>query len=173
MGVLTATAATVVGAYDIESFAEPNQRIELAANEPGVLNALPVREGDAVREGQVVAMLDLEVLEAQRDVLAARAAATGAIASAEAELRLRQLRLDALRELDARGHASPSELRRAEADLSIAQAGVVDVESILIFVAFQPYSQQGILRVRHAVYASPPGVFRLVVRRHRSQEPKC
>lgn len=115
------------GAYDIESFAEPNRKVDLAANEPGVVDALNVKEGDTVHAGQLIASLDVEVLQSQMDVFQFRAKATGGIESASAELKLRQQRLAAIEELDARGHANNAELQRALADVQIAKAALQNV----------------------------------------------
>ncbi|MDA0658305.1 MAG: efflux RND transporter periplasmic adaptor subunit [Planctomycetota bacterium] len=114
-------------AYDIESFAEPNRRVDLAANEPGVVDALHVKEGDTVNTDQLLASLDVEVLQSQMDVFQFRARATGGIESASAELNLRQRRLETIQELDARGHANQAELQRALADVQIAKASLQNV----------------------------------------------
>jgi RND family efflux transporter MFP subunit len=85
---------------------------------------MTVREGDAVKKGQRLATLDLDVLMASLDIARARAEATARLDSAEAELALRTTRLEKLKLLAASGNARPQEVERATADVEIAQAAV-------------------------------------------------
>ena len=112
-------------ATNIDGFTEPYRNIQVAAAEPGVITALHVREGDIVKPGQLLATLDIEVLEAARKVAEAGKNSQGAIQSAAARLDLKQNRLKRLRELLAGGHANPEEVAVAEADVLIAAADLL------------------------------------------------
>ena len=112
-------------ATNIDGFTEPYRNIQVAAAEPGVITALHVREGDTVKPGQLLATLDIEVLEAARKVAEAGKSSQGAIQSATARLDLKRNRLARLRELLASGHANPEEVAVAEADVLIAAADLL------------------------------------------------
>jgi RND family efflux transporter MFP subunit len=119
-----ARAAPTQGAV-VEGFAEPFQEIEVAAGaETGLIAEILVHEGDRVRQGQVVAKLDTSVLDASLEISRRRAEFDGRLKAAVAEQKMRSRRLEKLRELQRRGHASPAELDRAEADLAVADAQV-------------------------------------------------
>ncbi len=109
-------------AAEVEAFTEPYQEVELAIGESGILDELRVREGERVKESQVVARLDTQVLEASLRIAELRAQSMGALDAAMAELELRKNHRDQLRVLRKKGHASQRELDRAEADFRIANA---------------------------------------------------
>ena len=109
-------------AAEVEAFTEPYQEVELAIGESGILDELRVREGERVKESQVVARLDTQVLEASLRIAELRAQSMGALDAAMAELELRKNHRDQLRVLRKKGHASQRELDRAEADFRIADA---------------------------------------------------
>ncbi|MBM99201.1 MAG: hypothetical protein CMJ77_08745 [Planctomycetaceae bacterium] len=109
-------------AAEVEAFTEPYQEVELAIGESGILDELRVREGERVKESQVVARLDTRVLQASLRIAQLRAQSMGALDAAMAELELRKNHRDQLRVLRKKGHASQRELDRAEADFRIADA---------------------------------------------------
>lgn len=109
----------------VEGFTEPYRQIDVAAAEPGIVTALHVREGDVVRQGQLLATLDLEVLVATRKIAEASKEAQGAVQVATARLELKQNRWIRLRELLAEGHANPEEVTVAEKEFQIAAAELV------------------------------------------------
>jgi len=117
-------ATTLQGAV-VEGFTEPYRTIEVAAGEPGVITSVLVREGERVKKGQLLATLDSDVLKATLRMARQKAASVGRIASATAELELRQDRVEKLSELHEKGHAMLRELERAQADLAIAEAAMV------------------------------------------------
>ncbi len=128
--LITAFSARV--AWSVEGFTEPFHQIELAAGEPGVLSELGVREGDLVRENQIVARLDTNVLEASLKIAKTRSEADGARQAAVAERDLRLAHFEKLRLLRQKGHATQIELERAETDYRIAQARVLIAEEELV-----------------------------------------
>ena len=92
--------------------------------ESGLITKVLVREGDTVRRGQMVATLDTSVLDASFEISRRRAEFDGRLKAALAEQKMRSRRLEKLYELQRRGHASPAEIDRAEADLAVAEAQV-------------------------------------------------
>jgi RND family efflux transporter MFP subunit len=122
VAALLALGAAPASPGKTDGFTEPYRTINVAAPEAGIIIAIGVHEGDAVRQDQVLADLDVDVLVAARDVAKAGSDALGRVRSAQAELDLKQDRLASLRELLERGNAYPQEVRRAERELKIAEA---------------------------------------------------
>ncbi len=122
LAALLALGAAPASPGKTDGFTEPYRTINVAAPEAGIITALRVHEGDAVRQEQVLAELDVDVLVAARDVAKAGSDALGRVRSAQADLDLKQDRLASLRELLERGNAYPQEVRRAQRELKIAEA---------------------------------------------------
>ncbi len=114
----------VAYAVTADGFTEPYRTIEVAAAETGLISEIKVREGDTVRQGDVLATLDRDVLLALLAIADQAMQSTGNLDSALAELRLRKERLEKLEELLAKGHARQEEVTRARTDLAIAEAQV-------------------------------------------------
>lgn len=115
----------------IRSFTEPYRTIDLAAGEMGTLFEVRVQEGDQVVAGQIVARLDEKVLEKSRAIAANSMNAKGKLHSAHAELKMQAKRLEKIKGLFQRKHASQNELERAEGQLEIARAQLEAVEDEL------------------------------------------
>ena len=114
-------------------YTRPFRTSELAAAEAGIIAEILVVEGDRVSKSQVLARLNCEVLQATLELARAEAASVGAINAAQAELGLRQRRLDRLTELKTAGHARVEEFARADTDVQIAAANLrtaVDQQAI-------------------------------------------
>lgn len=127
-----------------EGFAKTNGRIEaervdIATKFAGRLKSVKVREGDIVRQGDVLAELDTAELEAQRNEAEAakvqaeqqRAQAEALVAQRQSELALASLQLERALNLVAKGVTSQevvdqrqSTKRTAEATVSAASAEV-------------------------------------------------
>ncbi len=101
---------------------EPGDLIDLSFPEPGIIRHLAVKEGDAVKSGQLLAQLDCRVLEAQHEIARMRAASTAAVQSAEATVEMRGRRFQQLETLAASDRANAEELSRARAEHQIALA---------------------------------------------------
>lgn len=99
-----------------ESFTEPSRKIDVAPAETGVVGEVSVHEGDTVTKGQIVAWLDKDVLLIAKEIAQASAEAIGRRDAAAAELELRKVRLEKIRELRKSGHAAGEESSRAELD---------------------------------------------------------
>lgn len=105
-----------------EGLIQANGRIEgdlvsVASKVPGRIVRIDVREGDSVKEGQVLARLDDAQLRARVEQAAA------AVATLEAQLASADSALDLLRnEVPVRVHASTAEVGRAQALMAKAEA---------------------------------------------------
>lgn len=84
--------------------------------ETGVIVELPVREGQEVGEGEVLARLDYRVLQTELNI-------------AEEQLRVRKLRFEKIQELREQGHISSEEYERAKADLYIDEERAKRIEA--------------------------------------------
>ena len=108
------------------------ERIEIAAKYPGRVIELPVREGDLVKAGDVIARQDTTDLIAQRAAIeAARERATQAMRRAGAETEVRkvqariaQLELDHAQKLKQDALVSTAEVERRTAQRDGERAGV-------------------------------------------------
>lgn len=115
-------SAPAAGAVEVNGFTEPYATIDLASAEVGVVAELHVHEGETVTKGQLLATLDTDVLQATLEIAKTQMQSTGKIDAAQAEWQLAASKLEKLRDLRTKGHASQSELERAEADCAVAEA---------------------------------------------------
>ncbi len=125
MAIALGAGSVPAVAASIDGFTEPYRTVNVAAAETGIVRQIHVAEGERVKQGQLLATLDLEVLETTLDVAKARARAAGAIHAARAEYQLAKTKADKLRTLRQQGHVSEAELERAETDLAVAEAKVL------------------------------------------------
>lgn len=102
---------------------EARQRTDLAFERPGMLEAVLVRDGDAVAVGQVVARLDTRLLRAER----ARLDASRAGIAAQAELARRTN--DRQARLRDRGFATDQALDDTSLTLARLQAAIAEVDA--------------------------------------------
>lgn len=124
--ILCLAAMTLSAAPDaVTGVTEPQKSLELSFPESGVIRAMAVEEGDAVKEGQILAQLDCRVLEAQLKIAKMKAESPAAVKSASATLEMRQHKLDQLKKLAASQNANADELARAKAEFEIAEADLV------------------------------------------------
>ncbi|MDG1873868.1 MAG: efflux RND transporter periplasmic adaptor subunit [Mariniblastus sp.] len=113
---------TAVAEAQIDGFTEPFRSIQLSSDESGSIAELNIEEGEFVPSGQVIARLDVRVQEMQLEIATHLANTQSQLIAAEETLRKRQAIAKRLVELKAKGHASQSEIIRAEMELSIAKA---------------------------------------------------
>jgi RND family efflux transporter MFP subunit len=109
-------------ASEVDSFAEPYRTINVSSAEQGILTKLLVKEGDTVQQGQLLATLDTDVLEAAKEIAKAGKESLGRIKSASAAVELKKERFHKLQELQDEGHAHPEEVMRAKTEMEIAEA---------------------------------------------------
>lgn len=128
---LLTLAASCCLADGVESFTEPYRTANLAAPESGIVDAIDVKEGDVVQAGQVVAMLNQDVLNVTLKIARAAKDSVGQLKSAETELRIRSERLRKLADLLTSRNASQEEVDRATADRDVAQSQLLTVQESL------------------------------------------
>ncbi|MBL8811382.1 MAG: efflux RND transporter periplasmic adaptor subunit [Planctomycetaceae bacterium] len=115
----------------IQAFTEPYRDISVAAAEMGTLSELKVTEGQIVHQGDVLAVLDDEVLQASLQVAKRSMSVEGMLKSAEADVLMKQRELEKLKELRGRDHASQQEVDRIETELKVAEARTQSVREDL------------------------------------------
>ncbi|WP_146404347.1 efflux RND transporter periplasmic adaptor subunit [Planctomycetes bacterium CA13] len=115
-------------AEELEGFTEPYRRVDVPANEIGVLSQVLVCEGDSVLASQLLARLDDSVLRASLEVARAAKDALGTRRGAEADVKMREKQLASYRELHERGNASVREFDRSESEYqkAIARLQAID-----------------------------------------------
>jgi len=87
-------------------YTEPYRIARMSFAEPGVLVERPVKVGDVVKEEQILARVDFQVLEEEMKI-------------AEEQLRIREMRFSIISDLHRDGHAPLEEFEKAKADLNI------------------------------------------------------
>ncbi|MEQ1860172.1 MAG: efflux RND transporter periplasmic adaptor subunit [Chthoniobacteraceae bacterium] len=92
-------------------YTEPYRIITVSAAETGVIAELPVKEGDIVKAGQVLAKLNNEVFAAELEI-------------AQAEASLAATRNERITELSRTGKSTPEEVERARTEQAIKNAQV-------------------------------------------------
>ncbi len=122
---------STLNAEPVDGFLIPFETVEVATGETGIIEEVLVREGDVVKKGQPLVRLQDDIQHSLMAIAEAAMNSTGRRAGAQAELRMRQGRLDKLQELLVRGSARHEEVNRAQADLEIAAARVRTIEEEL------------------------------------------
>ncbi len=109
---------------------EPINQVDVGSELSGIIRTIGVDYNDAVREGQVLATLDTDRLEAQvLESTAALRSARAKVEDAEATLAERQLALERTTELVDKELISRSELDSAEAQFKRAKAELTSAEA--------------------------------------------
>jgi len=105
-------------AADLFAYTEPYRTIEVSAADAGILTSLEVKEGDPVKKEQLLAKLDVGVIEQDLNI-------------AREELKLKESRFEKLKALAESGRASQDEFERAEAEYNIDRFKVQRIEAAL------------------------------------------
>jgi RND family efflux transporter MFP subunit len=103
----------------------PNKDVRISALVPGRITAVLVAEGDAVREGQVIAELDARPIEDQRRQAAA------AVNQARAALESAKANSERIGRLFDKGIAARKEVEDARTEMAAAQAAAEESEAAL------------------------------------------
>ena len=99
------------------------RRARVATIESGLVIDIPIEEGQRLKAGDVIAVLDSRRLAIEQRRLGARAAVLVAVTEAwEAEFLLEQGNVDAILKLSAHQASHPKELANAEAQVRIKKA---------------------------------------------------
>lgn len=107
-----------------EGFSQAIEDIYLGSEDLGRIIELPVRVGDRVKAGEVIAKLDDEIEKASMEIARIQASMVGEVQAAEASADMQRTRVQHLRRLSADQMAGSEELRRSEMELAIAEARV-------------------------------------------------
>lgn len=123
--VVTAPAERLASPHFVVATAdlEPARRVATGTKLLGRVAEVPVAAGDAVRRGDVLVRLE------SRDLTAAVAQASAAVAMAEAELTNAAAHHERMRQLESRGSATVKSLEDATAAWRVAAAGVEQVRA--------------------------------------------
>lgn len=128
-------AASVIGLFlltncthagQAEGFTEPYHDLAIAATgEPGLITEINVREGQKVKKGQVLAVIDTRVLEKSLAIAKRKASVTGRAVAMRAELKIRATRMEKMQAMFSKGHISSVEMERAKTDYEVAEANLL------------------------------------------------
>jgi len=108
--------------FQIEGFIEPFRKIDLSSDETGAIAELLVEEGQSVEQNQVIAKLDSRVQAIQLEIASKVANSTSQQRAAGNTLKKRRAIAQRLVNMQSQGHASNSEIIRAELEMTIAEA---------------------------------------------------
>lgn len=116
MGVSLCLVFCSVQAGEDFGYTEALHYLNMSFSEPGVITAIKVKEGDKVKQGQVLAHLDIGVLEKELQI-------------AKELSSQRKFRMEKLLELKEQGRVSPEEMERATSDLNIEELKIQRAEA--------------------------------------------
>ena len=103
---------------DVPGYTEPYKTITVSAAETGVIKELPVEEGSVVKQGQILARLDIAQLNAELEI-------------AKIQADLQRTKVERLEELARSQRAAKEELERSRADLKIRDAEIRKIEAAI------------------------------------------
>lgn len=118
---LTGSAVAVT----LESFLEPDRKVDIVPVNRDIVRGIHVDEGEAVKAGQLLVTLDLGVLNAQHNTANILASNRGQLDSAGIMVKMRSAQLENLNRLESTGHVRPNELEKSRADLALAEADLL------------------------------------------------
>ncbi|WP_372365692.1 efflux RND transporter periplasmic adaptor subunit [Candidatus Uabimicrobium sp. HlEnr_7] len=116
--------ACIFGQEKVIGTSQPFLEIEMVPLQPGILQTLNVQEGDSIKKGQVVALLNSNFLQPSLDIAKMRAQNQGEIIAAKSQLKLAKNKLQTIKELQRRNHARSAEVEKTQAEVSLAEANV-------------------------------------------------
>lgn len=118
---------------EIEGFTEPYRDLDVASTDTGIVALINVKEGDLVQKDQVLGSLDQSLLKATLEIADRGRNAKGRVNSAQADVRLKTERVEKLKLLHERKHATQEELDRSLVEKEVAEAQLLAVqEEILV-----------------------------------------
>lgn len=126
-GLWFGCASTSLGT-EVQGFTQPYQDIDVATAEMGIVEEIAVKEGDRVKENQILVRMDAAVLEVNLQIAESVKESKGRLESAKQELELQTKMVAKLEQLYARQHASLQELERAQTQMRIAKSHLQSVQ---------------------------------------------
>ena len=160
--LLPAAAGPGAAAERVQGLVDPGREVTLAAPLDAIVAELPLEEGDRVRLGDAVALMDdrLQLVEVEKARL--RAQAEAPLQEAEAVLAEQQIVVERAEEAQAGSAASDWEVRRARLQRDQAAAALLDAEDQRRLAVTELRLQEELLS-RHRVNSPFDG---RVTRRH-------
>jgi membrane fusion protein, multidrug efflux system len=123
--VLTVTPKTVPATFEFVAQAEGSHQVDIVARVAGFLEKILYREGQVIKEGQIMFQMDQKPFQAQV------AAATGEVEARKAQLWTAKANLDRIRPLAEQDAASKSDLDNAIGAAQSAEASVYEAQARL------------------------------------------
>ena len=123
--VLTVTPKTVPATFEFVAQAESSHQVEIVARVSGFLEKILYREGEVVKEGQVMFQMDQKPFQAQVN------ASKGEVENRKAQLWTAKANLDRIKPLAEQDAASKSDLDNAIGAVQSAEAGVYEAQARL------------------------------------------
>jgi len=144
----------LVRKISVPGHVEPYTMVDISAQVSARIIALPFKEGDDVKAGDVVCRLDAEDLQARLDAAESRLKAEQArLAGSKASARLAELDLNRIAELHSTGDVPGADRDRAQATYDQAVASVKASEASLEMIQAEIAEQRKALE--YAVLESP------------------
>jgi membrane fusion protein (multidrug efflux system) len=123
--VMTVTPITVPATMEFVAQATSSHQVEIVARVSGFLEKILYREGEVVKEGQVMFQMDQKPFQAQA------AASKGEVENRKAQLWTAQANLDRIKPLAEQDAASKSDLDNAIGSVKSAEASVYEAQAKL------------------------------------------
>jgi membrane fusion protein, multidrug efflux system len=123
--VMTVTPKTVPATMEFVAQASSSHQVEIVARVSGFLEKILYREGEVVKEGQIMFQMDQKPFQAQV------AAAKGEVENRRAQLWTAQANLDRIKPLAEQDAASKSDLDNAIGSVKSAEASVYEAQAKL------------------------------------------
>ena len=108
----------------VSGITKPSIHSKLGLNQLGIIRDLPVKEGQAVKKGEVLLQQDDRAEVAALQGLEAEANSEVKIEASKADLKVKQVQLKRTEEMIKSGSASPSELEEAQLKVVYAEAQI-------------------------------------------------
>jgi membrane fusion protein (multidrug efflux system) len=123
VSVLTAAPGTIAFTPTFVAQTESSRQVEIVARVSGFLEKIAYREGELVKEGQVLFQLDPKPFQAQLD------AARGELQSQQARLSTATANLNRIKPLAEQNAVSRADLDRAQGDFDASKAAVFSAQA--------------------------------------------
>lgn len=123
--VMAVTPKTVPATFEFVAQAESSHQVEIVARVSGFLEKILYREGEVVKEGQVMFQMDQKPFQAQVN------AAKGEVENRKAQLWTAQANLNRIKPLAEQDAASKSDLDNAIGNVKSAEAAVFEAQARL------------------------------------------
>lgn len=116
------SASPAGGATDFPCFVKPKVIVAVGSPIPGLLTQLSVDQGDTVKEGQVLAMLEASIEQTEMEVAKAKAEMEAAITSTQVKAEFSQRKASRARNLSTSSAIASNEFDEAETEQHVTEA---------------------------------------------------